>query len=130
MALAAIFLFGISLQAAFQQYPQLNQIVNLIDNDSLLAKVDVNSATAEELEAVPYIGAYTAGQIVKYRRNIGKFLSLDQLKSVKGIKQKNFEKFSKYLFISGKPREPRPACRQAGRGSSVFGSSVEGGSQP
>lgn len=47
--------------------------------------VDVNSATVEELIALPGIGPVTARRIVEYRDQHGSFSSADQLLEVKGI---------------------------------------------
>lgn len=47
--------------------------------------VDVNTATAEELEALPGIGPVLAGRIVDYRAEHGAFTSVEQLTEVEGI---------------------------------------------
>ena len=92
-----IVLFGSSLQVAFKKYPSLGDIVNLIDSDRIYSKVDINTASFEELVNIPYIGEYTANNIIKYRQEHGLFTTHDQLKRVKGIRDKNYQKFSPYL---------------------------------
>ena len=62
-----------------------------------ITKVDVNVASFEELVSLPYIGEYTADNIIKYRQENGPFLMLNQLKQVKGIRDKNYQKFFPYL---------------------------------
>jgi competence protein ComEA len=47
--------------------------------------VDVNSATAAELETLPGIGPATAAAIVEHRRLNGPFASVDELDEVRGI---------------------------------------------
>ena len=47
--------------------------------------VDLNSATADELEDLPGIGPATAEAIIDRRREVGRFRSVDDLLSVKGI---------------------------------------------
>ena len=49
------------------------------------ATVDLNAATAEELDALPGIGPTTAQAILDYRKEHGKFGTVDELDSVKGI---------------------------------------------
>ena len=97
---ALIIIFGSIIEFAFKRYPNLADTVNLIDNDQIVHKTDINTASIEELIAIPYIGDYTAKQIVFYRQEKGLFTDLDQLKLIKGIKAKNFERFAKYLKIS------------------------------
>ncbi|MDN5758367.1 MAG: helix-hairpin-helix domain-containing protein, partial [Tomitella sp.] len=47
--------------------------------------VDLNSATAEELESLPGVGPVTSGAILDWREQNGRFTSVDQLTEVKGI---------------------------------------------
>ena len=104
LILAAVLFAGSLFNFAFKKYPQLENIVNLIDSDKLYSKVDINTATLEELISIPYIGDYTARKIIEYRQENGRFTSIDQLQSVQGIKEKNFQKFSKFITILPKAR--------------------------
>lgn len=47
--------------------------------------VDINSATAEQLDALPGIGPATAQAIIDYRTEHGRFRSVDGLLEVRGI---------------------------------------------
>jgi competence protein ComEA len=47
--------------------------------------VDVNRATAEELDQLPGIGPTTAAAIVDHREENGPFASVDDLEAVRGI---------------------------------------------
>jgi len=48
-------------------------------------RVSLNSATAEELDALPGVGPSTAAAIVAYRDQNGPFISIDDLLDVRGI---------------------------------------------
>lgn len=48
-------------------------------------RLDVNAATVEELERLPWIGPSRARQIVKTRERIGRFRTVDDLIQVPGI---------------------------------------------
>lgn len=48
-------------------------------------KVDLNSATAEQLDTLPGVGPVTAKSIIEWRAQHGKFTSVDQLGEVDGI---------------------------------------------
>ncbi len=54
--------------------------------------VNVNLATAIELEALPGIGSVIAQRIIEYREQHGPFHSLNELAQVKGIGPKKLEK--------------------------------------
>jgi competence protein ComEA len=49
--------------------------------------VDLNTATLEELDALPGVGTVTAQRILDWRAAHGRFTSVDQLRQVSGIGQ-------------------------------------------
>lgn len=61
------------------------------------AKINLNSATAEQLTTIPGIGPATAKLIIEHRTKVGKFNRVEELMNVKGIGEKKFEKI-KDLF--------------------------------
>ena len=64
-------------------------------------KVNVNTASVEELTALPGIGEETAKRIVEYRNKYGIFYSLDELGKVKGIGENSIEKLRPYATVGG-----------------------------
>jgi len=62
-------------------------------------KVNINTASSEELQKVKGIGPVLAKRIIAYREKVGRFLSLDELREVKGIGAKTLEKLKPYLTI-------------------------------
>jgi competence protein ComEA len=54
-------------------------------------KVDINTATVEELVTLNKVGPKTAEKIVEYRTSVGGFKSPEELMNVKGIGEKIFE---------------------------------------
>lgn len=63
--------------------------------------IDINTATAEELTALPGIGEVLAGRIVSYREQYGNFLSTEELMDVSGISEKKYEAIKDYITIGG-----------------------------
>jgi comEA protein len=59
--------------------------------------LNINTASAEELETLPNIGARMAQRIVDYREQYGKFASVNALKNVKGIGAKALEKLRPFV---------------------------------
>jgi competence protein ComEA len=59
---------------------------------SAFAKININTANAEELATLPGIGTVKAEAIVKYRKANGQFTNITDLKEVKGIGDKMVEK--------------------------------------
>jgi competence protein ComEA len=64
------------------------------------AAVNLNTATKEELIALPGIGPAKAQAILDYRAQHGGFKTVDELKDVKGIGAKRFEKLKADLTVT------------------------------
>ena len=97
---AFVIFIGATMQFAFKKYPFLKDSVNLIDSDKMYFKIDVNTASVDELVSIPYIGEYTARNIIEFRTKHGPFNDIKKLKLVKGIRDKNYAHFSKYVTVN------------------------------
>lgn len=64
-----------------------------------VAAVNLNTATKDELIALPGIGPAKAQAILDYRKTNGAFKSVEELKDVKGIGAKRFEKLKADLTV-------------------------------
>jgi competence protein ComEA len=74
-----------------------------IEDQSQVVKLDLNTASIEQLVSLPGIGSYSAQKIIQYRDRLGGFLALEQLLEIKGLSPELLEKTSKYLQLSSKP---------------------------
>jgi competence ComEA-like helix-hairpin-helix protein len=79
--------------------------------------INLNTATADQLEEVPGIGPATAPKILDTRKSYGAFKSVDDLLSIKGIGQKRLDKMRKYLTVETTHAEhhttpPTPSATQ------------------
>ncbi|MDO5673420.1 MAG: helix-hairpin-helix domain-containing protein [bacterium] len=63
------------------------------------AKVNINTATAQELTALPGIGPAKAEAIIQYREANGPFKAVDELNKVKGIGDKILGKIKDEITI-------------------------------
>lgn len=61
-------------------------------------RIDLNMASLEELDTLPGIGPSTAQLIIAYRESYGGFAAIEEIKNVKRIGDKTFEKI-KHLIV-------------------------------
>ncbi len=62
-------------------------------------KININTASAEELDKLPNIGPARAAVIIAYRESQGGFQSIEELKNIKGIGDKTFEDLKDLVTI-------------------------------
>lgn len=65
----------------------------------LSGKIDLNQANLADLTRLPRVGPVLARRIIEWRQENGPFKRIDELKKVKGIGQKTFEKISPYIIV-------------------------------
>ena len=64
-------------------------------------KVNLNTATAEQLALLPRVGPAVAQRILEHREKNGNFKKPEELMLVRGIGEKTFELIAPYVSLSG-----------------------------
>jgi comEA protein len=62
-------------------------------------KVNLNTATLEQLQTLPGVGPAIAKNIVDYRTKVGKFAKIEDILNVKGIGEKKFQRMKDRLTL-------------------------------
>ncbi|HYK91700.1 MAG TPA: helix-hairpin-helix domain-containing protein [Acidobacteriota bacterium] len=62
-------------------------------------KVNLNTATIEQLQTLPGIGPAMARRVIEYRTKVGKFTKIEEIINVKGIGEKRFQKIKDRLAV-------------------------------
>ena len=75
------------------------------------AAVNLNTATKDDLVALPGIGPAKAQAIVDYRNQHGPFRAVEDVRKVKGIGEKLYLQIRPELAVSGTPRAAAPAAK-------------------
>lgn len=74
---------------------------NIPYRDETTGKININTASAEELTQLPGIGTTYAERIVEHREKYGPFLRIDEIKNIKGISDSRYEKIKNYITVGG-----------------------------
>ena len=64
-----------------------------------MGKIDLNSADKDYLLSVPGVGEKLAARILEYRDKQSGFGSLEELRGIKGVTEKRYEKLKGYLTV-------------------------------
>jgi competence protein ComEA len=92
MALASALALAIGLASA----------PGFAEESGLTGKVNVNTASVEELTLLPGIGESRAKAVIEARKRRGGFKSVDELLEVKGIGDASLEKLRPHVVTQGK----------------------------
>lgn len=68
-------------------------------NNGSQTKININTATEEELDTLPGIGPSTATKILDYRKEKGKFKTIEEIKEVSGIGENKYEKIKDRITV-------------------------------
>ena len=64
-----------------------------------LLRVNLNTANAEELERIPYVGPRLAEKIVEHRERYGRFRKAEHLLIIDGVSEKRFHAMRNFITI-------------------------------
>lgn len=67
------------------------------------ARIDINTASSEELESLPGVGPRTADEIIRHRSRYGPFRELGDLLKIKGIGSKKIERLQPHVRFASEP---------------------------
>ncbi len=65
------------------------------------SRVNINTASLEQLDTLPGIGPSTAQAIIDYRRQYGNFQRIDEITEVPGIGPATYERIKAQLTVDG-----------------------------
>lgn len=77
-----------------------SQISAALPSAETEGKLDINTASAEELDTLPGIGPALAGAILDFRSEIGGFHFIEELMDVQGIGEKKFSNVQALIYCS------------------------------
>lgn len=81
------------------EHPKNNKIQTGLGSINTSGQIDLNAASQSDLETLTGIGPVISQRIIDYREEKGGFYSIEDLKSVKGIGEKTFEKIKEDVTV-------------------------------
>lgn len=97
--------FSLELEAASRIFRELSAVQPSggqgegASRESVIAAVDLNTASQQDLERLPRIGPKMAQRILSYREEHGGFGSVEELKRIKGIGDKTYKEIKPYIVL-------------------------------
>ena len=67
-------------------------------------KININTASVEELQELPRIGPKVAQRIVDFRKEHGRFKRIEEIMKVKGIGESTFERIRDLIMVEEKSK--------------------------
>lgn len=99
LVLTVFFFGGLSMIAASRGAAAQPKATLQLEGQASMPLVNVNKATAGELDAIRGVGPALADRIVKFREQNGAFKSVDDLTKVRGISGSKFQKIKGQVTV-------------------------------
>lgn len=97
--LSCLFALSISYPAYCQTH-SVNKSQALQQKQQVMQqKVNINTATVEQLKQLPGIGQRKAEAIISYREQHGTFATIQDLGNVKGIGKRMMQRLTNYIIV-------------------------------
>ncbi len=84
----------------YQETTDIDSILNKTIKSESDKKIDINTATVQELDRLPGVGPSRAKSIIEYRTQVGGFKNIEELKNVGGIGEKTFSSLKDRIYAT------------------------------
>jgi len=99
LVLSLVVLTGSSMNYIFKRFPPLKNKINFLETAPFPGRININTASLDELVKIPYVGEKRAAQILDYRVQKGSFKTIEQIQEIYGIGPKTFRKMAPYIWV-------------------------------
>jgi competence ComEA-like helix-hairpin-helix protein len=93
-------LIGFAANLYFKKSCPFNNSFPSANPAESVARIDINKASQEQLDTLPGIGPVLSQRIVDFRQQNGLFKTLEDLRSIKGISPRLWQKIKGCLFLT------------------------------
>ena len=71
----------------------------ILENEKIEEKININTATQTELETLPGVGPSLALKILNYRKENGKFKTIEEIQNVSGVGENKYEEIKEKITV-------------------------------
>lgn len=103
VSIALIYRITIATGSGMSVYDQLvaGNDATITEPTHIVGKINLNTATYDDLVQLPGIGNVLAERILEYRKTHGNFTVIDELLNISGIGTAKFDKIKDYISVGG-----------------------------
>ena len=78
---------------------ETNEEESVAEDDTATSRVNINSASKQELMTLPGIGEVMSDRIIAYRTDVSPFRSIEELRKIKGLSKKKLEQLVPFITL-------------------------------
>jgi len=101
-------LISLVCSVAYAQAPKPSKPAGIAPAARIEGVVNINTATAAELELLPGVGPARARAILEHRKAKGEFKAVEDLREITGIGDRALEQLRPHCVTTGKTTAHRP----------------------
>jgi competence ComEA-like helix-hairpin-helix protein len=95
----SVLMFSVTIGTSCVRRPHSNPVLRALPTTRAPSHININSASAQEMEQLPGVGKVIAERIIAYREQYGRFRRPEELLMVNGVSDKKFRAIQALIVV-------------------------------